>query len=163
MELLSRRPAYAPLLDGWLSVPRESLLRVANRDFPSLEALFAEGDDPPFYTQALASPFYTEALAFTAFGLDEFKKRAERDGAALVILAIHEMTRFAGGNMLARLNEMAAERGIPVVDQGDFILRQGAALRDAHWKRDGHWNPAGHRWAAEALLEYLKRNRDLCE
>ena len=154
MELLSRRPAYAPLLDEYRSMPRENLLRIAGRFFPGLEALFAAGDD---------SPFYTEALAFTAFGLDEFKKRAARDGAALAILTVHGMTRFAGGNMLARLNEIAAERGIPVVDQDDFILRQGAELRDAHWKRDGHWNPTGHRWAAKALLEYLKRNRDLCE
>ena len=158
MELLSRPPTYVPLLDERRSTPRDDLqMRVVNGDFPKfrlLRELFVEGND---------SPFYTEALAFTAFGLDEFRKRAERDGAALAILAVHEMSRFLRGRVLARLNEMAAERGIPVIDQGGFILRQGAELRDAHWKRDEHWNPAGHRWAAEALLEYLKRNRDLCE
>ena len=57
---------------------------------------------------------------------------------------------------------MAAERGIPVIDQGDFILHQGAELRDAHWKRDGDWSPAGHRWAAQVLLEYLEENQDVC-
>ena len=61
-----------------------------------------------------------------------------------------------------RLEEMATERGIPVIDQSGFILRQGAELRDAHWRHDAHWNPAGHRWAAEALLEYLKENQDVC-
>ena len=55
------------------------------------------------------------------------------------------------------MNEMAAERRIPVIDQGDFIYRQGADLRDARWAHDPHWNPTGHQWAAEALLEYLKR------
>ena len=113
--------------------------------------MFVDGND---------SPFYTEALPLTAFGLDEFKKRAARDGAALAILTHHEMSRFLNGRLLARLNEMAAERGIPVIDLGDFIRRQGAELHDAHWKRDAHWNPAGHRWAAEALLEHLKRNQD---
>ena len=108
--------------------------------------------------QGDGSPFYTEAFAFTAFGLDEFKKRTERDGAALVILATHAMSR----GVLVRLEEMAAARGIPVIDQGDYIRRQGAELRDAHWAHDCHWNPAGHQWAAEALLEYLKRNRDVC-
>ena len=153
MELLSRRPAYAPLLDGRQPVSRGAVRRrPANEDLPSLSALFAEGND---------SPFYTEALAFTAFALDEFKKRAERDGAGLVILASHEMSHFRGGPV--RLNEMAAERGIPVIDQGDFIHRQGAELRDAWWTYDYHWNPAGHRWAAEALLEYLKRSQDVCE
>ena len=149
MELLGRRPAHAPLLDGWRPVSRGDK---QGRGIPNLSALFTEGND---------SPFFTEALAFTAFALDEFKRRTERDGAALVILATHLMSNF-GGSALARLNEMAAERGIPVIDQGDFIHRQSAELRDAHWAHDGHWNPTGHRWAAEALLEYLKRNRDVC-
>ena len=73
MKLLSRRPAYAPLL---------------HEDIPSVFSLFQEGN---------ASPFSKEALAFTAFGLDEFKERAERDGAALVILATHRMRLFGGG------------------------------------------------------------------
>ena len=154
MELLSRRSRHAPLLDGWRPVSRGAVRRrPANEDTPSFFALFAEGSD---------SPFYAEALAFTAFALDEFKRRTERDGASLVILATHRASSFGGG-VLARLNETAAERGIPVIDQGDWIRRQGAGRRDARWAHDAHWNPAGHQWAAEALLEYLKRNRDVCE
>ena len=146
MELLGRRPAYAPLLDGGLFVSKGA--------FPIPDKLFAQGG---------TAPFYTEALAFTAFALDEYKRRTERDGAALVVLASHGMGHYEQRNVFARLNEMAAERGIPVIDQGDFIRRQGAELRDAHWPHDFHWNPTGHQWAAEALLEYLKRNRDVCE
>ena len=44
-----------------------------------------------------------------------------------------------------------------------LVDRQGAELRDAQWAHDGHWNPTGYRWATEALLEYLKRNQDVCE
>ena len=153
-ELLRRRPAYAPLLDGWRPVSMGNRrMRPSDEEIPSFFALFQEGAD---------SPFYEEVLAFTAFGLDQFKERAESDGAALVILATHRMRRFGGG-AFARMNEMAVERGIPVIDQGDFIHRQGAELRDAKWAHDDHWNPTGHRWAAEALLEYLKRNQDVCE
>jgi len=144
-ELLRRRPAYAPLLEERFGI-----------DVPSLSSFFAwvaEGNN--------SSLFYEEALAFTAFGLDQFKDRAVRDGAALVILATHRMHRW-GGSPFARMNEMAAERGIPVIDQGDVIHRQGAELRDAGWAHDDHWNPTGHRWAAEALLEYLKQNQDVC-
>ena len=146
VELLSRRPAYAPLLDGVRIQP-------ANKDTPSFFPLFQEGND---------SPFYREALAFTAFGLDEFKKRTERAGAALVILATHR-TYYFGGEPFARMNELAAERRIPVIDQADVIYRSGADLRDAQWAHNSHWNPAGHQWAAEALLKYLKRNQDVCE
>lgn len=153
MELLSRRPAHASLLDGWRSASTgDKPRRPANADVPSLSALFTAGND---------SPFFAETLAFTAFALDEFKKRVERDGAGLAILASHRMSDFKGGP--ARLKEMAAERAIPVIDQGDFIHRQGAQLRDAHWAHDNHWNTAGHRWAAQVLLEYLKRNQDVCE
>ena len=154
MEVLSRRPAHARLLDGWRPVSMGDLeMRPANEDTPSFFALFQEGN---------GSPFYTEALAFTAFGLDQFKERAERDGAALAILATHRMRRFGGG-AFARMKAMAAERGIPVIDQGGFIHRRGAGLRDAGWAHNDHWSPTGHRWAAEALLEYLKRNQGVCE
>ena len=154
VELLSRRPAYASLLDGWRPVSQGRVqIRPANEDPPSFFTFFREGN---------ASPFYREALAFTAFGLDEFKERAERDGAALVILAIHGISYFGGG-AFTRMDELAAERRIPVINQADVIYRQGADLRDAGWAHDFHWNPTGHRWAAEALLEYLKRNQDVCE
>ena len=153
IKMLSRRSAYAPLLDGWRPVSFGNVrMRFTNEDTPSYFALFAQNNGPPFYT---------EALAFTAFALGEFKKRAERDGAALVILATHRMSYFGGGT-LARLIEIAAERDIPIIDQGGFIRRQGGDLDDAHWPHDGHWSPAGHQWAAEALLEYLKQNQDIC-
>ena len=151
--LKQRRPSWAPLLDEWQIVMEDVRTRPANEGIPSVHALFREESD---------SPFLKEALAFTAFGLDEWKKRAERDGAALVILASHRMRRYGEGTF-ARMNEMAAERSIPVIDQADFIYRQGAELRDAEWAHDGHWSPRGHRWAAEALLEYLERNQDVCE
>ena len=155
VKLLSRRPAYAPLLDGWQPVSRGNVqTRPANEDPPSFFPLFRDRNLPPFYR---------EALAFTAFGLDEFKERAERDGVGLVILATHKMSYSGGGGAFARMNELAAERRIPVVHQADFIYRQGAELRDAELRYNPHWSPAGHQWAAEALLEYLKRKQDVCE
>ena len=152
LELSSLYPAHAPLLDHWASTPREDLQRIAGFS-GILSVRGGRGGDNP--------SFYAEALAFTAFGLDEFRERATRDGAALVILASHTMSHSTG-RFLALLEELAAERGIPVIDQGGFIRGQGAELRDAHWRHDLHWNPTGHQWAAEALLEYLKRNRASC-
>ena len=152
LELLSRNPAHARLLDGWRSVSRGSYRPRARPEMPSFFALFQEGND---------SPFYQEALAYTGFGLDQFKERAQRDGVALVILATHRLSRF-GGHTLARMSETAAERRIPVIDQGEYIHRQGAKLDDASWRHDDHWSPAGHRWAASALLEYLVANQDVC-
>ena len=161
MELLSRHPAYAPLLDGWRPLSRgNTRMWLANEEVPSFFALFQEGTASP--KGSPPTPFLKETLAFTAFGLEEFKKRAERDGAALAILSIHRVRRFGGG-VFARINAMAEERGIPVIDQADFIRRQGAELRDAQFPHNGHWNPAGHQWAAEALLKHLKENQNVCK
>ena len=66
--------------------------------------------------------------------LDQFKERADRDGAgaALVILSAHAM-RILGDLGFGRLNALAEPRDIPVIDQYDHIL-----------------------------LEWLKRNQDVC-
>ena len=126
VALLSQRsPGYAALLDGWQPTTRE-------------------GMDDPFYAQDLPS-VYEDALDFTAFALDQFKERADRDGAALVILSIHHMgTR--GDLPFDRLTALAEPRGIPIIDQHDYITRQGAKPRDAIWEHDGHWNATGHQW-----------------
>lgn len=102
------------------------------------------------------SAIYREGMALTAFALDEFKKRATRDGARLVILR-------AEAPEGAPIMEMAAERGIPIIHLADYVRRQGGRMQDARWPKDRHWNPVGHQWAAEALLEYLARNRHVCE
>ena len=144
VALLSRRsPSYAALLDGWRPTSWRHIYDpfLSTRDMPAI---------------------HEDALDFTAFALDQFRERAERDGATLVILSTHGMgTR--GDLGFDRLTALAEARGIPVIDQYDYILRQGAdPRRDAQWPHDGHWNAAGHQWAAEALLEYLKRNQDIC-
>ena len=143
VTLLSRRsPGYAALLDGWRPTTREGM------------------DDPFLHAQDLP-PVYEDALDFTGFALDQFRERADRDGAALVILSTHHMGT-QGHLGFDRLAALAESRGIPVIDQYDYITRQGAEPRDAIWVHDGHWNAAGHRWAAEALLEYLKENQAIC-
>ena len=140
-RVLATRPAYAPLLDGWLPV-----------------GFFA-----PFEQERalVGSPFHKEALAHTAFALDQFKERTQRQGASLAILAVHRLARLGDGP-LRELRQLAAERQIPVIDQADYIRRQGAEQRDAEWAHDAHWNPQGHQWAAEALLEFLLGNPEVC-
>ena len=101
-------------------------------------------------------------MELTAFALDQFKERTERNGSSLVILSTPKRNaRFAP--LIGRLRAMAEARGIPIIDLYDYITRQGAEPIDAHWAQDGHWNPTGHRWAAEALLEYLKQHPGMCD
>ena len=140
--LLSQRsPGYAALLDGWRPTTREGM------------------DDPFLHAQDLPS-VYEDALDFTAFALDQFRKRADRDGSALVILSTHHMG--PGRPRIRPPDRSSRTARHSIIDQHDYITRQGAEPRDAIWAHDGHWNAAGHQWAAEALLEYLKRNQATC-
>ena len=68
VALLSRRsPRYAALLDGWRPTTRGFHVQFRiTRDLPAV---------------------FEDALDFTGFALDQFRERADRDGAALVILS----------------------------------------------------------------------------
>lgn len=140
-EELRQRPGYEALLGGWQPKAGQRI-----------DLMFNEKDLPPFFEAA---------LDFTAFGLDQFKERAARDGVSLVILSSYTMGT-QGDPAFDHLNALATARGIPVIDQTDYIRRQGYTAKDARWEHDDHWNAAGHQWAAEAVLEYLKLNPAVC-
>ena len=103
-----------------------------------------------------------ETIEFVELALRQFRERTDQDGGSLVILSAYDM---GDGNseQSINLNEIAGRLGIPVINQYDYIIRQGGTVRDARFQNDGHWNATGHRWAAEALLEYLKQNQEICD
>ena len=142
VEALRRQPDHAALLEG---LP------------PTISAIF-QG----FFRRDLL-PFVEDALQYTRFALEQFKGRADRDGARLVILASHKVIRENKPFMFERMNQIAATLDIPVIDQADYILRQGARRSHASFLHDAHWNPVGHRWAAEALLEYIEEHPAICD
>ena len=145
LEWTSRNPAYSAYFKGWSPA-------ADGRDIHALMRMFARKDLPPVFE---------DALDYTVFALEQFKQRADRDGAKLVILAAHGV-KIHGIRAFERMSAMAAALDIPVIDQAAYILRQGAALTDAQWRGDLHWNDDGHRWAAEALLEWLQENQEVC-
>lgn len=139
VELLSQRPHYASLAEEWTPKSR-------------INSVFERENLPPVFEKA---------IKLTDYALAQFKKRAESSVASLLILSTHTMgTR--GDRLFDRMNALAEARGIPVIDQTDYILRQGGRITDAHWRHDRHWNATGHQWAAESLLEYLKENQYIC-
>ena len=155
------RREVTPRMLAWADVlrkkhPDEPLLdAIARREWPAgtrfMHELFAADPLPP--------PYAAE-LEYTAFALDQFRRRADRDGASLVILATHHLR--PGEPLFDRLRAIADELRIPVVSLYDHIVRRGGRVRDAHWRHDHHWTPAGHEWAAEAILEHLRRRPDVC-
>ena len=141
VETLKRRPGYETIDDGWTSANVWQFEKMVIRE------------DPP--------PVFREGPEFAGFALDEFAERARRDGADIVILSTHRMGH-RNTRLSILLREMADPRGIPVINLHEYIIAQGTAIGNAHFVGDVHWNAAGHQWAAEALLEYLKQNREIC-
>ena len=143
-SMIAERPCCSSLPDGWqLSWYRRNI-------------------GAPFREEPLP-PFLEDALEYTAFGLDEFKRRTDRDGANLAILAATRHMGRQGDPQFDRLSAIAEARGIPVISYYDYIVRQGHNPMDARWRYDIHWNATGHQWAAEAILEWLKENQDVCD
>ena len=138
-------PLYVRLFDEWSRPP----------------AIWNDLETFNFFVADDLHPIFEDALDYTAFALEQFKMRADRDGTQLIVLASHGF-RQNDRKLFERMSDMSAAVDVPVVDQADYILRQGAELADAQWVYDDHWNVAGHRWAAEALLEYIGDHQGVC-
>ena len=158
VRILRKRPRYASLTADWDG--RLITLAELERSFMEAEPLMA----------------VQEALDFMAFSLDQFQERAERDNMSLVILANEILSlRLSDDAQRKRkyqtyieiLREMADARGIPVIDLYDYLVGLGGRIEDRLSEmvlvHDRHWNETGHRRAAEAVLEYLKQNREICD
>ena len=153
-ETVAAIPGYRWILDGW---------RPANY-YPDGPQVFAAnfGGAAAFFFAEDPPPLFAEALEFTAWALAEFRRRADRDGAAAVVLSVSE-NGGRDSRVNAVLQSMADPLGIPVLNQHDWILYRGGRIEDARWPHDAHWSPQGHQWAAEAILDWLRRHPEACE
>ena len=100
---------------------------------------------------------FDELRGINALSLQQFKRRTDHDGAALVILDGHYDSDLWGSHLW---RETAGSLGIPVVSHGEYVTRQGGRLEDSHWASDLHWSPTGHRRTAEAIWEHIETEWD---
>lgn len=143
LEVLTRRPRYRAALDGWRPTTRSRFHGIVGQE--NLPPVFAEG------------------LEYAVFALEQFKARADRDGAELVVLAVHvSKLGFWPSRVFDRMAAVADAVDVPLIDHADYVLRLGHQLEDAHWAHDHHWNAAGHLWAAQAVLEHIKDTPEVC-
>ena len=144
--MIAERPCCVSLFDDWLST--------TNYYGEVMESMFKEEHLPLVFE---------EALEYTAFGIDQFRRRADRDGAHLAILSATKYMGTWGDLQFERMNAIAETRGIPVISEYDYIIRQGHVAQKGILDFDVHWNATGHQWAAEAVLEWLKANQGVCD
>ena len=145
-DVIAERSCCESLLNGW---------RLG--DYRYLDAPFL------LELEERLPPVFEEALEYTAFGIEQFKQRADRDGATLAIVAATDRMGTRGDPQFDRLSAIAEAHGIPVISQYGYIVSQGHDYADARFRADFHWNATGHQWMAEAILEWLKENQDVCD
>ena len=117
----------------------------------------------PFTDTRPLSSVYEEALEYTAFGIEQFKRRADRDGVNLAILSATAVMGTRGDPQFERMRAIAEAHGIPIISDYAYNIRQRRGRWDGHLHFDKHWNATGHQWVAEALLEWLEANQDVCD
>ena len=147
-ELLAQRPRYQSGIEAALNIGLEPL----SSDGIALRKLLQEPTLPPLFG---------EAVEFTAFALDEFQRRVADAGASLWLFLTFGV-RDAADPIRVVMEDLAGARGIPVVSQYDYLIRQGRRVREGVFSSDAHWNFTGHQWAAEALLERLQQRPEVC-
>ena len=146
--MIAERPCCASILDGMPGWQPE-------RDVQEqLSRMFSEERLPPGLE---------ETLEYTAFGIEQFKRRADRDGAALVILAATDRMGTQGDPQFERLSAIAEPLGIPVISQYDYVVRQGHDYQDYRWRTSTKWNATGHQRTAEAIMKWLEENQEVCD
>ena len=134
VQELIRRQEHAWMFDRWIPTSQADI-----------DDVILDGE----------SAVFQEVWGTTEFALEQFKRRADHDGVDLMILTTH-IVGDEGDPMFDVLNGIATSLDIPVVSQQNYIYRQGYSISNAHFPNDGHWSPAGHRWAAEAVWEYIE-------
>lgn len=142
-------PRYAGRLAGW---------RYPD-DLDQNEMFFAK-EMPPVFDEA-------EMITDHAFAL--LAEAGRRDGFKLLVLALpacsvtpwgkHNQREMLDKGQLLRLQRIAARHGFSVLDLAPAFAKRGDP-KDASWPNDGHWNQTGHRWAAEAIAEFIAAHEE---
>ena len=158
----------------------ESRQQAIMERYPETRAMFGDWllpdvhPDCMFYMDELP-PVFSRALASTEHALRLFKERTKNRGEALLLVIAHGVVgnRYCADavhgngsrswdmlNQLKRITEIAGRVGIPFLDLHRAFAERGD-WRDAEFAHDNHWNALGHRWAAEAIADYLLEHREL--
>lgn len=138
--VLKQAPDYSSRFGAWRGPAVEDI-----------DAMFFRRDLPPAFE---------EAIALTRHAIQEWKRVAERDRFRLVVVGTANLTRgevdslSEGTLYLRRFREIVETEGLPFLDLYPVFARQ-PDLSAGSWRHDSHWNPTGHRWAADALHQYL--------
>ncbi len=133
------------------------------RDHPEYARYFGQGETPPEltfsrldmeYLRPDLPVFFEEGIRATAFALDCWVELSRRDGFELVAFVTHCL----GGAARDRFTALLSQRGIPFVEQNEYLRRSDTSVEEIIFQYDAHWNATGHRVAAEALADFLRKH-----
>ena len=142
MKLRQMSPEYKEKLEDW----NPNRTEAARLDFV-------------FYQTGQLPRAFEEAVQLTSCSFAEWKRLAAEGGLPLVAVVVAAMRGYQPAieqnGQFQRIFRILEELNIPLLDLYPEFIKRGN-MADAHFKFDGHWTPTGHKWAAEAIFEYLK-------
>jgi hypothetical protein len=99
-------------------------------------------------------------VQLTRCSFAEWKRLAEQNGLPLVVVVAAAVRGYEPAieknGQTQRISGILGDLNVPLLDLYPGFIKRGSMI-DAHFKFDGHWTPTGHKWTAEAIFEYLKR------
>lgn len=183
-HLSLQTPVFAARLRGAATPEEQYQHRIAQlKADPEFAASFTGWNYPHDWDMDLMfnarnlPPIFQDAITFTGFALDQFVIRARREGFHLLGVVTHSLFSSVDKVPRAKLSEnplevrgafnrvakLLTERGIPFIDEQEYLISMGLDPRMASFKHDGHWSVQGHAWAAEAVTEYFIQHPELCQ
>jgi lysophospholipase L1-like esterase len=132
-------PEYRAKLDGW---------DTSNGKAALLDFVFHEPGEIP--------PAFEEAVELTKCAFAEWQRETAADGLPLIVVAHEQVTApwQKTRGQVARLRAILEELRIPLLDLYPINVKRGD-MTELRFKHDGHWTALGHRWAAEAIFDFL--------
>ena len=91
--------------------------------------------------------------------MDQWVELAKQENFKIVGFLVRDFANYSG--QLNAWRTILDDRGIPYIEQDEFLKAKGYDAKYEHQLRDGHWSALGHRWAAESIVEFLKKHPGL--
>lgn len=117
-----------------------------------------------YYAEKMPQVF-EESMKLTDLCFSELKRRTAENKSKLIIAS---GTFFKNGNIepekygrkcdpdgfFKKLKKLTDKHSIPLIDLYEEFLKRGT-IEETRWRYDSHFNKTGHRWAADAIQDYI--------
>lgn len=122
-----------------------------------------------FFLKSTSMPkIFREALQLTELSLVVFNQEVTNNKSKFLVMSGAYLSsekpqktwgrEVDDGGLIGKLKGITTKFQIPLLDLYPEFEKRGG-VEKTKWKKDSHWNEKGHEWAADALSQYILKNK----